>query len=91
MYPLADRIKLALYLLSKAGRNFDPYSLAGKEKRLHRQKIMSALLGKNVPLAQCGVTNIRDEFYKLSGVQDLDECLAVKQDHFVRWARERGA
>tara|TARA_R110000744_G_scaffold9625_8_gene30595 strand:- start:1903 stop:2178 length:276 start_codon:yes stop_codon:yes gene_type:complete len=60
---------------------FNVWALMGNDKRLVRQKIMSAFLGFKLPISKSGIMVIREELFDRLNAQG--NCLAAKETDIV--------
>lgn len=78
----------ACMLLGRFTRqSFDPWDLMGPANRRQRQDVMSALLGRRVPIAQAGVSAIQAELYRRAAIDG--GCRAECDDNFRQLCREQ--
>lgn len=77
----------AIELLGQYTRDsFDPWDLAGPALAPYRRAIMCKLLDKpKVPLAQCGVTKLKQQFRRIYAPEG--NCPAVRDAAFADWCR----
>ena len=86
---IGDSEKIAFILLHGHTRGcFDVWDLAGPAYAKTRQQIASLLEGKKVPLSKCGVTALRDAFYRIARLNGcpLSGTLASQQNAFADYA-----
>ena len=86
---IGDSEKIAFILLHGHTRGcFDVWDLAGPACAKTRQQIASLLEGKKVPVSKCGVTALRDAFYRIARLNGcpLSGTLATQQNAFADYA-----
>lgn len=69
---------------------FDAWALMGDSWRFARQRLMSALSGKKVPMKDCGVTALRRKLLELCGWNPVDYplCDAERDEFIKKWCVE---
>lgn len=88
---IGKREREAFRLLGESTRGtFDFWHLAGPASAKKRQAIASALDGRKVPVAKCGVNALRAAFH---GIADINgrlagDCIAARDASFSAYARE---
>lgn len=68
----------------------DAWKLSGPSYKDARREVMAALLDVKLPYSKCGVTALRNEFWKRvpPGVFEEDSCDAAREEAFDKWAKE---
>jgi len=65
--------------------SFSIRKLSGRTIRL-RSRLMTVLLGKQIPENRCGVNALTEAFYAAAGVPK-DLCAARQADEFAKWCK----
>ena len=78
--------KNGLILLKKAAPSLNPWDLMGSYNKGVRKEIMSALVGKPMPIAKSGVTAINKVL--LDAFNPEGNCDAVRRDNLVKMIAE---
>lgn len=80
----------AIKMLGQFSKHYDTWGMMGPVLANMRQELMTLLVGKKLPKAKCGVTEIRSQFFRLSGIANFSNghCLATHEDFLAQWCKD---
>ena len=78
----------AVAALGTVDQHFRVAELTGPHQARTRQTLMALLTGETRPAAKCGVTALRDEFYRRAGIAGTGECHRQREKSFTEFCRK---